>query len=153
MIINEILANEPGSDTAGEFIELVNVGPTTVDLGGWTLSDGQAVRHIFASSTTVQPGKAIVVFGASAALPAGLSNAVAASTSTLSLANGGDSVTLRDATGSTVQAFTYGSSLANTDGVSMNRSPDGSSTGGFVRHDSLSTLPRSAGVRANDTAW
>ncbi len=45
------------------------------------------------------------------------------------------------------------SSLAGTDGVSMNRNPDTSATGGFVLHTSLSTLSSSAGKRANGTAF
>src|SRR5262249_44954534 len=49
VIINEIRANEPGSNTAGEFVELVNVGGTAANIGGWTISDGTATRHTFAA--------------------------------------------------------------------------------------------------------
>ena len=64
VIINEILANEPGSDTNREFVELVNVGGTSIDISGWSRLglDGQ-VRHTFATGTTLAAGKAIVVFG------------------------------------------------------------------------------------------
>ena len=34
VILNEILANEPGSATAGEFVELVNVGGTSISIAG-----------------------------------------------------------------------------------------------------------------------
>ncbi len=40
----------------------------------------------------------------------------------------------------TINSFTYSSSLAGTDGVSMNRSPDASATGTFVLHTTVSTL-------------
>ncbi|MFP2907740.1 endonuclease/exonuclease/phosphatase family protein, partial [Pyxidicoccus sp. 3LFB2] len=34
VIINEVMVNEPGSDVAGEFVELVNVGTGAADLSG-----------------------------------------------------------------------------------------------------------------------
>jgi endonuclease/exonuclease/phosphatase family metal-dependent hydrolase len=153
VIVNEILANEPGSDTNGEFVEIVNVGGTSASIGGWTISDATSVRHTFAAGTTLAPGKAIVVFAGSGSIPAGLTNAVAASTGVLSLANGGDSVILKDGGGVTKNSFAYGSALAGTDGVSMNRSPDASATGSFVLHTTLSSLQSSAGTRANGTAF
>ena len=152
VILNEILANEPGSSTSGEAIEIVNVGGAAADLGGWTLSDASQVRHTFAAGTTLQPGKALVVFGGASAIPAGLTNALAASTGGLSLGNSGDTVRLKDASSTVKDSFTYASSLASTDGVSMNRSPDGT-TGGFVLHTAVSSLSRSPGTRASGAAW
>jgi hypothetical protein len=153
VIINEIRANEPGSDTAGEFVELVNVGGTAANIGGWTISDATAVRHTFAAGTTLNPGKAIVVFGGASAIPAGLSNAVAASSGGLSLANGGDTVTVRDGGGVVKNSFAYTSALAGTDGVSMNRNPDGTASGAFVLHTSISSAQSSPGVRASGAPW
>jgi endonuclease/exonuclease/phosphatase family metal-dependent hydrolase len=152
VIINEIMANEPGSSTAAEFVEIVNVGGTSISIAGWTLSDGAGVKHTFAAGTTLAAGKAIVVFGGSAGIPAGLTNAVAASTGTLALGNSGDSVILKNGT-TTVNSYTYASSLSSTDGVSMNRSPDTSATGGFVLHTAVSSATSSAGTRANGTAF
>ena len=150
--INEILANESGGNTSGEGIELLNVGTASVDISGWTLSDALQVRHTFASGTSVAAGKAISVFGGASSIPSGIT-AVAASTGSLSLNNGGDTVTLKDASGNVVQAFTYSSALSGQDGVSMNRNPDGSATGSFVLHTSISTLSQSIGKRADGTAW
>jgi endonuclease/exonuclease/phosphatase family metal-dependent hydrolase len=152
VFLNEILANEAGSDTAGEFVELVNSGTGDTDLSGWTISDATAVRHTFAAGTVLHGGRAIVVFGGATGIPAGLTNAVAASTGTLSLGNSGDTVTLASPTG-TVDSFTYSATLAGTDGVSMNRSPDGSATGTFVLHTTLSTSQRSPGTRVDGTAF
>lgn len=137
VILNEILANEPGSSTAGEFVELVNRGGSTVDLSGWRLSDAAALRHTFPAGTTLAPGARITVFGGATGIPAGVT-ASAASTGQLGLSNSGDTVTLANASGTAVDSFTYTSSLSGTDGVSMNRSPDGS-TGGFVLHTTIST--------------
>ena len=152
VILNEILANEPGTDTAAEFIELVNVGGQAITIGGWTVSDATGVRHTFAAGTTLGAGKAVVVFGGASGIPPGMSNGVAASTGTLSLNNGGDTVVVK--TGSTKQAttvdsFTYTSTLAGMDGVSMNRNPDASAGGTFVLHTSVSLLSASPGTRAN----
>ncbi len=77
VFINEILANEPGSDISGEFVELVNSGTAAVDLSGWTVSDDTGVRHTFASGTSLAAGASRTVFGGAAGIPAGIS-AVAA---------------------------------------------------------------------------
>jgi hypothetical protein len=153
IIVNEILANEPGTNTAGEFVELVNVGSASVDISGWTLWDATAVRHTFASGTVLAPGKARVVFGAASGIPSGTSNAVAASTGGLNLGNTTDTVTVKNAAGTSIDTFAYPSSLAGADGVSMNRSPDASAGAGFVLHNSLSSFTSSPGKRANGTAF
>jgi endonuclease/exonuclease/phosphatase family metal-dependent hydrolase len=152
VILNEIMANEAGSNTALEFVEIVNVGGTAISIGGWTLSDGAGVKHTFAAGTTLNPGKAIVVYGGSSGIPAGLTNAVAASTGTLALGNSGDSVILKNGT-TTVTSYAYPSSLSGTDGVSMNRNPDTSATGSWVLHTAISSLTSSGGTRANGTAF
>ncbi|HEX2570370.1 MAG TPA: lamin tail domain-containing protein [Polyangia bacterium] len=153
VIINEILANELGTNTAGEFVELVNAGTTPVTLDGWTVSDGVGVRHVFAAGTTLSPGRALVVFASASAIPAGLSNAVGASSNALGLGNSGDTVTVRDAGGAIIDTFTYPLSLASRDGVSMNRSPDGSASGTFVLHTNLSTLANSPGRRVSGASF
>ncbi|HEY7769608.1 lamin tail domain-containing protein, partial [Longimicrobium sp.] len=153
VILNEILANEAGSNVAGEFVELVNVGGTSISIAGWTISDATGVRHTFAAGTTLAAGKAIVVYGATSGIPAGSTNAVGASTAQLNLSNSGDSVILKDGSGVTKASYTYPSSLSGTDGVSMNRNPDASATGSWVLHTSISTLQSSGGKRANGTAF
>lgn len=139
VILNEILANEPGAQSAGEFVELVNTGTAAADLGGCTLSDGTAVRHVFAAGTTLAPGKAVVVSGSTA------------STGALSLNNTGDTVTV--ACGAPLDSFTYTTALTGADGVSMNRDPDASAAGAFVLHTELSTSSASPGRRANGTSF
>jgi endonuclease/exonuclease/phosphatase family metal-dependent hydrolase len=153
VFINEIMANEPGSDVNAEFVELVNSGGTAADLSGWTLSDGAGVKHTFASGTSLAAGKAIVVFGGASGIPTGLTNAVACTSGTLALGNSGDSVTLKSSAGTTVDTTTYTSSLAGTDGVSMNRSPDATSGATFVLHTSVSSLTSSPGTRASGAAF
>lgn len=153
VVINEILANEPGSNTAGEAIELLNRGTGSAAIGGWTLSDGSSTRHVFAAGTTLAPGQAIVVFGAASGIPGGLANAVASSTGSLGLSNSGDTVTLRSGGSTVVGAFSYSSALSGQDGVSMNRSPDGGGVTSYVLHTSLSSLSSSPGRRSSGAAW
>jgi endonuclease/exonuclease/phosphatase family metal-dependent hydrolase len=150
--LNEVLANEPGSNTAGEYVELVNSGTADADLSGWTISDAAAVRHRFAAGTTLRAGQAIVVFAGAAAIPAGLGDAIAASTGSFVLGNSGDTVTLASPAG-VVDTVTYTSALAGSDGVSMNRSPDASATGAWVLHTTLSAGLASPGVRVNGAAF
>jgi PKD repeat protein len=152
VIVNEILANEPGSATAGEAVEVVNVGGTAADLSGWTVSDASRVRHTFAQGTSLAPGKAIAVYGGASAIPPGIT-AVAASTGSLNLSNNGDAVVLKNAAATVVNQFTYTSALSSTDGVSMNRSPDTSPTGSFVLHTTLSSLQSSIGKRVDGSAF
>jgi endonuclease/exonuclease/phosphatase family metal-dependent hydrolase len=153
VFINEVLANEAGSDVNGEFVELLNPGSTAVSLAGWTVSDSASVRHTFASGTTLDAGASLVVFGGASGIPSGVAQAVAASTGTLGLSNSGDTVTVKNSAGTVVDTATLGSDLCSTDGVSANRSPDGSSSGSFVLHTGLSGLSSSPGKRASGASF
>lgn len=153
VIINEILANEPGSATSGEFIELVNVGGTTVDIGRWRVLDGTTLRHTFASGTLLAPGKAIVIFGSAAGIPGGTPSAVASSTGDLNLNNTGDTVTLTNASKKRQDQVSYSSSLASTDGVSANRNPDATAGAAFTLHTGLSGSASSPGARPSGVAY
>ena len=153
LILNEICANEPASSTSGEFVEIVNVGGGPATLSGYGLYDATGSRHTFAGGTTLAPGKAITVFGGAAGIPAGLANAVAASSGGLGLANSGDTVTLKDNAGVVVDTFAYGSALGASDGVSMNRSPDMAAGGAWVLHTTLAAAPSSPGKKVSGSAF
>jgi endonuclease/exonuclease/phosphatase family metal-dependent hydrolase len=153
VIINEIMANEPGASTGGEYIELVNTGSTSATLSGFQLLDAAGVRHTFASGTTIAAGRSLVVFGSAASIPAGTPSAIGSSTGSLSLNNTGDSVTLRSNTGSTIDSTTYQASLASIDGVSANRNPDATVGTPFVLHTSVSSLSASPGRRASGASF
>lgn len=153
VVLNELLVNEPGGDVNGEFIELVNIGTATADLTGWTLSDTVMVRHTFIRDTSLAPGSALVVFGGRPAIPAGVVNAVAASTGSLGLNNSSDTITLASADGTARVVVRYTSSLASTDGVSMNLSPEGSTSTKYVLHTRLASASASPGVRSTGAPW
>jgi endonuclease/exonuclease/phosphatase family metal-dependent hydrolase len=154
VFLNEVLINEPGTDVTREFIEVVNPGSAEVDLSGWTLSDAVSMRHTFDSGTVLGAGQAVVVFGGAAGIPVGLPNAVAASTGRLELSNSGETVTVKNAAGTVVDSFVFGSTLIQ-DGVSANRNPDGASGAPFVLHPSvpMSSGASSPGMRADGTPF
>jgi Lamin Tail Domain/IPT/TIG domain len=141
LVINEYLADPPEgaagdangdgtrSSSSDEFVEILNRSGETIDISGFKLSDGEAVRHVFPPGTVVPPFEAAVVFGGGT--PTGAFGNAAenhlvfkASTGGLSLNNGGDTIILQDAQGHTVQEIKYGAAEGGA-GQSLNRDPDG----------------------------
>lgn len=155
VVINEIHA-DPASDLSGdangdgtrdsgddEFVELVNTGAGALDISGWTLSDGVSTRHTFPAGTVLAAGQAIVVFGGGTPTGAfGASLVQTASSGSLSLNNGGDTVTLADTLAAVIATEIYGS--AGGDNQSLTRSPD--LTGEFVKHTTVDTALFSPGT-------
>ncbi|MBI3996746.1 MAG: lamin tail domain-containing protein [Candidatus Omnitrophica bacterium] len=151
IFINEILADPPAvigdanrdgvvSTTQDEFVELINTDSQAISLAGWTLSDQMQVRHTFAPATSIPANGFFVIFGGG--VPQGFSSAAIASTGTLSLNNGGDTVTLRDAVAGLIDTFTYGAEGGMD--VSLTRSPD--ATGAFVKHTAVNAQRFSPGT-------
>lgn len=143
VFINEVLADPPaaigdanGDGAVGslddEFVELVNTGAAPVVLGGWRIADSAQVRHIFAAGDSIPGYGFTVVFGSTA------------SSGGLSLNNGGDTVSLRDATLALIDQMVYGAEGGHD--TSLTRSPDGA--GGFAAHLSISSAPFSPGHTA-----
>jgi endonuclease/exonuclease/phosphatase family metal-dependent hydrolase len=136
LVLNEILANEPGADTAGEFVEIVNPGASAVDVGGYRLSDSLGLRHVLPAGTSIAAGAALVV-----------------QSGDLALSNGGDTVTLADAGGRVVDRVVYEGALGSRDGVSMTRTTDGDVATPMVLHDEVSSLASSPGLRHDGTPF
>lgn len=118
--LNEILADPPpdiegdanrdGERDASddEFVELLNCGSAPVDISGWALKDGSAVRHVFGDGIVLTPGEFATVFGGGS--PTGFSGKVyTASTGSLGLANTGDDLSLLDAAAGLVDFHAYAS--------------------------------------------
>lgn len=150
IVINEIFFDVNGAavtDTNGdgnvntiqdEFIEFVNNGATAVNMADYTIEDStNTTRFTFPSPTTVPAGGSVVVFGGGT--PTNIPGIALTTTvaGRLSLANGGDTVTLKDNLGAVVATQTY----VAGDGVdqSTSRSPDG--TGAFTPHRDITTNP------------
>jgi hypothetical protein len=135
ILINEVLA-DPAADANGdgvvsatqdEFVELVNTQANNVSLASWTLSDLVQIRHTFSAETVIPALGFFAVFGG------------------LGLNNGGDSVTLRDASGIAVDAMTYGAEGGQD--ASLTRFPDG--VGAFALHTAVNGLAFSPGRMAD----
>ena len=152
LIINEYLADPAGSaagDLAGdangdgtrdsaddEFVEIVNNGAASLNIGLFTISDATQVRFTIPAGKVIPPGESAVVFGGGTPTGA-FGNAAAnglvftAGSGGLSLNNGGDTITIKDNLAVTVTSVSYGSSEGSAN-QSITRSPD--ITGGFTTH-------------------
>jgi len=175
VIVNEALPNPGGldanrdgvqSNVDDEFVELVNVRATPVDLSGHTLSDATAIRHTFANPTTLPAGGSLAIFGTGSFADASPAftplhesgHAQSASTGGLSLNNGGDTLTLAAASTAVIDTVTLG---AGTAGVSLNRNPDGEAGAAMEAHtdaagsvvDPATGGDFSPGLRVDQSAW
>ncbi|MCA9544252.1 MAG: lamin tail domain-containing protein, partial [Myxococcales bacterium] len=147
--INEVLPNPEGTDGPEEFVELVNAGPSPMDLAGWTLGDlTSPERHVF-DSVVLQPGASIVVYGGpNEAEP---DRRVASAGGGLSLNNSSETITLRDATGTVIDQISWANAAS---GVAFNRSPDGATDGDVVvPHTDLGAAAMSPGRRVDGSLW
>lgn len=149
VVINEIHADpDPTNGDADgdgnsntdddEFVEIVNVESVNVNITGWTISDAQGRRHTFSDNTILPANGVAVVFGGFNST-GNFGGAIVQDTTSLGLNNGGDTVTLKDALGNTIDEHTYGSE--GGDDQSLVRNPD--ITGSFVKH---SDAPESPGT-------
>lgn len=181
LVINEILADVP-LDSAStpeiegdanrdrvrdsdddEFIELVNSSSAPVDISGLRVADSTSNRFTFPANTLLRAGQAAIVFGGGSPPPSdpAFGGSLLFTATTLSLANTGDTVTVRipvaSGTEATIVSVTYGAE-ADSD-QSLTRSPDaevGTTGGGFVRHiDATNADGRvfSPGTRADGTPF
>lgn len=157
LIINEILYDpcstcDPNQDgtpntTQDEFVELVNVSGSDLDISSWTISDGVGVRHIFPANTVVPSLGSIVVFGGGS--PSGNfggSLVQTASTGALGLNNTGDDVIVKNGD-NIVAEYSYGGSIQDE---SITRNQDITGTD-FVPHSSVSSALYSPGTKADGT--
>lgn len=109
IVINEALANPSGDDTAGEYIELWNVGESSVDLSGWQLDDGEG-------------GSTPYRFGATTTLAADSLAVFWRPVTKIALNNTSDSIRLLDPAGEVQASVIYDEA---TEGVSLNRIANG----------------------------
>jgi len=94
VVFNEIMYNVPGSDDGMEWIELYNQMGVDIDLSGWSIADG--ARYTFPDGTILEGGEYLVVASDPAALraSAGVQDAIGPFDG--GLANGGETVRLRN---------------------------------------------------------
>ena len=114
-----------------EFVEFLNVSEEDIDLSNYEIHDAVGARHVFPIDTVLAAGQAIVVFGGGTPWGAfGGSVVQVASSGSLGLNDGGDSIYLKTFGGDTIliEHRYDGTTLRQ----SMSRSPEG--TGGFIDH-------------------
>lgn len=145
VIFNEIFADPPSgligdanndgirSGTQDEFFELFNNSLGAIDISGWYVNDSVSTRHVFPSNTIMDPQTFLVVFGGGSPLLPGI-NWQVASTGSLGLNNGGDSVTLYNEGLQLIDQVTY-DGIGNKD-QSITLFPDGEGSEFFL-HSSL----------------
>ncbi|MEX2186307.1 MAG: lamin tail domain-containing protein [Pirellulales bacterium] len=125
--VSELYYNPPGSSDNAEFVELVNVGATPIDLTGVRLKlspvDGDINYEFLTGEANLllPAGGRIVIAGNRPGFLAAYPNVPAAVIAdrefTGNLDNGGETITLFDASGGVIQSFTYDDAwYAETDG-------------------------------------
>jgi hypothetical protein len=139
--------NDGTTDDGDQFIEVVNAGTTTIDLDGYTLTDGDGTVLYTFGSASLDPNVSVVVFGGGT--PAGIDGLVFVAGSGLNLDGAGGTVELNDNAGERVDGATYGPE-ANAD-QSVTRAPG--LTDGFEQHTTVGTGVRySPGASPDGTA-
>lgn len=105
--ISELLPNPAGSDTAGEWIELHNVGDAPQLLEGWALKDASGKTYLFHLESVPARGFLVLPY----------------STTKISLNNSGDTIFLYDASGALADSFSYAQTMK--DDVALARNQQG----------------------------
>lgn len=103
--ITYILYNPDGDDAAGEYVQLQNKGGSAQNMASWTLRDNASHIYTF-SAFTLQPGASVKVWtksGANTTTDLYWGSGAAIWTNT------GDTATLRNNSGITIDTCTYGS--------------------------------------------
>lgn len=141
LVINELLYDpSPGNDvnqdgeantSQDEFVEIVNLGAASVDVGGYQLTDLSGNFFEFPFGTMIGANEAILVFGGGS--PAATLNGAAVFVGAPSLNNGGDTITLLDSSFAQIDQVIFEDN--SSDDESLNRSPE--LTGNFLPHTTI----------------
>ncbi|MFV1884234.1 MAG: lamin tail domain-containing protein [Balneola sp.] len=133
LTINEIHFNPDGSNgdannngsvgsVSDEFLEIINSADTTISLDNWIIADNTADRHVIPSGTNLLPGQALVVFGQDSFTgDFGGATVQGASTSSLSLNNSGDKLSIKSPANDVITFLEY---PGDESGVSITLNPD-----------------------------
>ncbi len=137
-----------------EYIELVNLSETDIDLHGWSIADASQSRHTFQRPLTLAASNALVVYGGPVAANPPLLDVVcepvSATGAGLSLNNTGDIVLVRNADSNLVLRVVYTDGMVASDGA-MTRYPDADSP--FVSHAGVADTAASPGLQPNGMRW
>ncbi|WP_210649109.1 lamin tail domain-containing protein [Nocardioides sp. SYSU D00065] len=104
VVINEMMYHAVSDLDGDDYLELTNIGTTPVDLSGWTFS---GITLTLPAGTTIAPGGFLVVAKDAAQFQASYGFAPAAVYGG-NLSNSGETVSLKDAAGTTIDTVAYG---------------------------------------------
>ncbi len=105
IVINEIMADPPGNERDGEFVELHNRGLSDVIVGGWKLDS--AVNFTIPAGTTIPAGGYLVIGANAVNLNTIYTGLTAIGNWSGSLGNSGDLLRVEDANGNLVNQIDY----------------------------------------------
>jgi hypothetical protein len=106
--IVELLADPDTASGQREFVELLNAGPGTVDLDGWSIADAAGNRFVF-PAWSLEAGRRLVVWGG------GQGDAVGPAWNLASVwNNAGDTLTLSSPAGTVTDWLSYGSARSSS---------------------------------------
>lgn len=109
IVINEIMYNSPdGGQDSTEYIELFNNSNTTVDLTGWSFTQG--ITHTFEAGTSVGANAYLLVAGDAQAMMDAY-GVTAIQWTTGGLSNSGETITLSDAAGTEIDMVSFDDGL------------------------------------------
>ncbi len=121
VVINEIMYHPRVDGANGEYVELYNTGTETVDLSGWSFTEG--IDFLFPRGTVIPGGGYLVVCRNEIFLrqfyAMGADILTTGNYAPSSLSNAGEEIVLRDAAGETADRVNYG------DQTPWPTSPDG----------------------------
>ena len=126
---NEIFSNPVGNESEGEFIELINTGSNTTDIGGCTIHDASKTgSYTFPKDTTIKTGEYFVL---------------TRNVSKISLNNGSETLSFFDSKNTLIDFLRF---EKTKEGISLNYAPDrfrgGAPTPGLA--NDLNTLPKTS---------
>ncbi len=102
VVISEVYYDVEGTDSDGEYIEIYNQGSEAVDLSGWTIGDDTSANYTFEDSLAIPGHSYLTVCRDKATFEDRYNKSPDAWDLALSLNNGGDTLTLYDTNGQTV---------------------------------------------------
>ncbi len=123
ILVNEINYNPPGTDANHEWVEIVNTGPSSVDLSSWKFYQaGNHALSAYQGSLSLPANGYAVLTGSGSVFMAdhpGFSGVVVKTS--FSPNNSGEELRIVDENGVTVDSVTYGTSFANGNGFTLER--------------------------------
>lgn len=151
------LQRDPATDNPSqhdEYLELVNLGATDLDLAGWSIADAVQMRHKFYDTFVLGTKNAAIIYGGplNGLLPVLDVPSIPASEGTAGLAlnNDGDTVIVRNQLGGIIERLVYPSTLVSSGG-SMTRFP--TLDHGFAAQTNVAALRTTPGRQYDGKLW